>query len=56
MCLCACVRVCVGSSINDVMPEGVRGVRVCITNNVEGCMKKYDRGGGGGGKKCPKIA
>ena len=34
-----------GSSINDVMPEGGRG-RVRMTNNVEGCMKKHDRGGG----------
>ena len=38
-----------GSSINDVMPEGGgRGGSVCMTNNVEGCMKKHDGGGGGG--------
>ena len=33
-------------SINDVMPEGGGGVWVCMTNNVEGCMKRHDRGGG----------
>ena len=44
-----------GSSINDVMPEGGRGgVRVRMTRNVEGCIKKQDKGVGG--KKCPKIA
>ena len=31
------------------------GVRVRMTNNVEGCIKKHDEGGGGG-KKWPKIA
>ena len=35
-----------GSSINDIMQEGGRGVRVCMTNNVEGCIKKHDLGGG----------
>ena len=35
-----------GSSINDVMPEGGRGGSVSMTNNVEGCMKKHDGGGG----------
>ena len=34
-------------SINDVMSEGGGGVRVCMTNNVEGCIKKHDEGGGG---------
>ena len=35
--------------------SGGRGVRVRMTNNVEGCIKKHE-GGGGGGEKCPKIA
>ena len=31
------------------------GVRVRMTNNVEECMKKHDRGGrGGAGGKAPK--
>ena len=34
-----------GPSINDVMPKGGGGVR--MTNNVEGCIKKHDEGGGG---------
>ena len=38
-----------GSSINDVMPEGGGGVRVRMTNDVEGCIKKHHRGRGGGG-------
>ena len=33
---------------------GGGGVQVRMTNNVEGCIKKHDMGGGG--KKCPKIA
>ena len=28
--------------------RGGGGVRVRMTNNVEGCMKKHDRVGGGG--------
>ena len=45
-----------GSSINDVMPEGGggrggRGGRGRMTNNVEGCIKKA---GGGGVKNAPK--
>ena len=35
-----------GLSINDVMSEGGGGVRVRMTNNVEGCIKKHDMGGG----------
>ena len=27
--------------------RGGGGVRVRMTNNVEGCIKKYDMGGGG---------
>ena len=35
---------------------GGGGVRVRMTNNVEGCIKKHDDGGGGGGgvKNAPK--
>ena len=40
------------------MLEGGRGggVRVCMTNNFEGCIKKHDGGGGGGVKKMPQIS
>ena len=31
------------------------GVQVRMTNNVEGCMKKHDRGGGGGVKNASKY-
>ena len=33
--------------------RGGGGVRVHMTNNVEGCMKKHDEGGGGV-KNAPK--
>ena len=42
-----------GPSINDVMPEGGGGVRVRMTNNVEGCIKNM-AGGGGRLKNAPK--
>ena len=29
--------------------RGGGGVQVRMTNNVEGCIKKHDEGGGGGG-------
>ena len=44
-----------GPSINDVMSEGGGGVRVRMTNNVKGCIKKHDMGGGGGVKNAPKL-
>ena len=34
--------------------RGGGGVRVRMTNNVEGCIKKHDKGGGGGLKKMPQ--
>ena len=34
-----------GPSINDIMPKG-GGVQIRMTNNVEGCIKKHDEGGG----------
>ena len=40
-----------GPYINDVMLEGGReGVRVRMTNNVEGCIKKHAKGQGRGGR------
>ena len=36
-----------GPSINDVMLEGGWGGKVCLINNVEGCIKMHDEGGGG---------
>ena len=36
------------------MPQGEGGVRVCMINNIDGCIKKHDEGGGGGKKNAPK--